>query len=126
MLYLGIADFAEPTLLLVGEANSLAWLAHQIETRRDIDFSKVPNVVPQPGFDLRVLPTAGDGSLMRKDKSFVWEISAQEASFFTLQLRELAASASPAHTYLDPHVNAAGVQIVASLGEYEPHRIFSL
>jgi hypothetical protein len=36
----------------------------------------------------------------------------------------LAASEVPAHAYLDPTFNSSGVQIMASLGEYDAARVF--
>ncbi len=54
-----------------------------------------------------------------------WQMSASEAAVVSHQLRELAASSSPAHAYLDPASNLTGVQIMASKGEYDPARVFA-
>lgn len=124
MLHIGVADFAEPTLLFLGDGNSLAWLADQIEAEHDIDFAELPNVALQPNFNLRILFAERHGELRRRKAAFVWEVSAAEALHLAAQIRSLARNTSPAHTYLDPHLNLAGVEVVASLGEYDPSRLF--
>lgn len=126
MLHIGIADFAEPALLLLGDADSLAWLADQIEAEQDIDFASLANVVRQLNFNLRILfMERGDG-LSRREAAFVWEVSAAEAQRLAAQLRSLAENMSPSHAYLDPTPNLAGVQVIASLGEYDPGKIFQV
>ena len=45
MLHIGIADFAEPTLLLLGDQDSLVWLADQMEAEQSIDLAHVANAV---------------------------------------------------------------------------------
>lgn len=124
-LHIGIADFAEPTLLLIGDAKSLSWLAEQIDARRDIKLAEMPGIVRQTTIDLHLIPAMHRGSLTRLGDGFDWEISAAEARQFARQLRELAVGTSPAHTYLDPESNAADVQVVASNGEYDPEKVFS-
>lgn len=125
LLHIGIVDFAEPTLLLVGDAQSFAWLARQIDARQSIDFAEVPNQTRQVRISLRLAPRARTGCLRRRADVLDWEISAAEAQQFAQQLRELAASVLPAHAYLDPESNIAGVQVVASKGEYDPAKVLA-
>ncbi len=54
-----------------------------------------------------------------------WFISGAERSVVSGQLRELASSKTPAHTYLDPAVNNTKIQIMASKGEYGSLDVFS-
>jgi hypothetical protein len=61
---------------------------------------------------------------MRQGEAFEWHITPTEARTVAAQLQELAAAKNPAHAYLDPTLNSAGVQLVASCGEYEPGEIF--
>ena len=124
-MHIGIVDFAEPTLLLIGEAKSFAWLARQVDSHQEVDFAKVPNLAGQVGVNLRLAPTAQAGCLRRRADVFEWEISVAEAQQVAQQLRELAASASPAHAYLDPESNIAGVQVVALKGEYDPSKLLA-
>lgn len=124
LLYVGIPDFAEPTLLLIGDEKSLSWLADQIDTRRAIRLEEMRGIVSQTLITLRLVPVIKNGNLSRLGDAFDWKISAVEVEKFTLQLRELAVATSPAHIYLDPESNAADVQMVASKGEYDPEKIF--
>lgn len=124
-LHIGIADFAEPTLLLIGDAKSLSWLAEQIDARRDIKLAEMHGIVRRTTVDLHLIPAMHRGSLTRLGDTFDWEISAVEARQFARQLRELAVVTSPAHAYLDPESNAADVQVVASNGEYDPEKVFT-
>jgi hypothetical protein len=126
MLHIGIADFAEPALLLLGDADSLAWLADQIEAEQDIDFASLANVVRQLNFNLRILFTERGGGLSRREAAFVWEVSPAEARRIAAQLHSLAENMSPSHAYLDPTPNLAGVQVIASLAEYDPGKIFQV
>ena len=124
VLHIGIAEFADPTLLLIGDATSLCWLADQIDARRDIKLAEMTGFVHETKIGLHLVPATRSGSLTRLGDAFDWEISAVEAQQFAQQLRELAAGASPAHAYLDPESNPADVQVVASKGEYDPVKVF--
>jgi len=124
LLHIGLAEFADPTLLLIGDATSLGWLADQIDARRDIKLAEMTGLVHGTRIDLHLIPATGSGRLTRLGHAFDWEISAAEAQQFAQQLRELAAGVSPAHAYLDPESNPADVQVVASKGEYDPVKVF--
>lgn len=124
-LHIGIADFAEPTLLLIGDANSLSWLAEQIDARRDIKLAEMDGIVRQTRVGLHLIPAIHSGRLTRLDDAFDWEISAVEARQLAQQLKELAVATSPAHAYLDPESNITDVQVVASKGEYDPEKVFA-
>lgn len=124
-LHVGLADFAERTLLLIGDANSLSWLAEQIDTRRDIKLTEMHEIVRQTGVGLRLIPAIHSGRLTRQGDVFDWEISAVEAPQLARQLRELAMATVPAHAYLDPQSNTTDVHLVASKGEYDAEKVFA-
>jgi hypothetical protein len=125
-LHIGIADFAELTLLLIGDANSFSWLAEQIDTRQDIQLAEMYGIVRPIRVDLHLIPVTHSGRLKRLGDVFDWEISAVEARQLAQQLRELAMATSPAHVYLDPESNITDVQVVASKGEYDPEKVFAV
>ena len=119
-LLIGIPEFSEPTLLILGDEESLRELSDHIASRRDIAMAslapKVWSSVP-----LHLEPTrASQGKLQYQGESLVWQISESEAREFAHQLRTLATSPIPAHMYLDPPENPAGLEIMASKGEYSP------
>jgi len=124
LLCVGIVEFADPALLLIGDAQSLSWLADQIDARRELNFAAIPSYVSQIDVSLRLAFTMQNGHLVRQGNVLDWEISSVEAQQFAKQLKELAASTSPAHAYLDPESNQSGLQIVASIGEYDPKKVF--
>ncbi len=124
-LQIGLVDFAEPALLMVGDAQSFRWLASQIGSRQQIDFDDVSYKVRQVGVRVRLTPTANSGCLRRHAETIDWEVSATEARQFAEQLQALAAAESPAHAYLDPESNLAGFQVIASKDEYVPDRTLS-
>lgn len=121
-MHIGLADFAEPTLLILGDAASLNWLADCIEMRQAVDLSTSP-LVKLVNVGLTIAPS-DDGILSRNDTLFELKISPLEAQQFAEQLRALAVSKRSAHAYLDPRSNSAGVQLVASLGEYSENAVF--
>lgn len=124
MLYIGLADFAEPTLLILGDAESLNWLADCLEARQSIDLAKTPSVT-LVNVGLAISPAEGEGHLNRHDAQFDWKVSSSEAQLFSEQLRALTASGRPAHAYLDTQANNASVQVIASQGEYSANAVFT-
>jgi len=124
-LHIGIAEFAEPTLLLIGDSDAFSWLAEQIDARRDIKLAEMHGVACQAAVDLHLIPATHSGRLTRLSNVFGWEISAIEAQQMAQQLRELARNTSPAHAYLDTQFNMTGVQVIASKGEYDPVKVFA-
>ena len=120
-LRVGLVNFHEPTLLLIGDASSFTWLAGQLEIRCPLLLEA------EPGNEIRSLsiePSQREGRAFRSGPVLKWQISAHEAVLAAGRLRELAAHPSPAHAYLGPEFAEAGVQIVASKGEYDPARVF--
>jgi 3-deoxy-D-arabino-heptulosonate 7-phosphate (DAHP) synthase class II len=124
LLHIGIANFAEPTLLLMGDKTSLLWLAEQVNARRNFKITEMCKIYCDARVALHLIPASHKGGLTRLGDAFEWELSAVDADKFTQQLKELADAASPAHTYLDSESNAANVQVVASKGEYDPEKVF--
>jgi len=122
-MHIGLADFAEPTLLILGDEASLNWLADCIETRQSIDLATSP-LVKLVNVGLVIAPTEDEGSLSRNNTLFNWKVSPLEAQQFAEQLRALAVNERPAHAYLDPAANSAGVQVIASQGEYIGDAVF--
>jgi hypothetical protein len=121
-LHVGLADFSEPTLLLLGDAAALNWLADRIAIRQSLDLS-TSSFVKLHGVVVK-LEAVDDGELCQRKKSFTWRISPNESQQFVQQLRMLAASDIPAHAYLDPASNSAGLDVMASKGEYIVDDIF--
>lgn len=122
-LQIGLVDFAEPTLLLLGDATSFSWLADCIKARQSLDFAELP-FVELVNVKLK-LEVAHVGDLIQRAATFDWRVSLDESQQFSDQLRMLATSKAPAHAYLDPVSNSSGVQIVASLGEYSAANVFN-
>lgn len=126
MMHIGLVDFAEPTLLIIGDMASLRWLAELIETRQSLDFGAAASQVKLVNVSLLLDSVRSDGDLSRDQAKFDWRISPSEAGQFAVQLRSLAASDVPAHAYLDCNSNTSGVQIVASKDEYSARTVFNL
>lgn len=122
-MHIGLADFAEPTLLILGDKASLNWLADCIETRQSVDLAMSP-FVKLLSVGLVIAPTHDEGTFIRSETLFEWRVSPLEAQQFAGQLRALALSEKPAHVYLDPKKNGAGVQVIASQGEYSTDDVF--
>ncbi len=122
VLHVGMVSLPDPTLLLIGDATSLGWLAEQIAAGRDTKLEPVPGPVR---VGLHLVPATRGGRLTRIGETFDWDISAKEAQRFSQQLRELAASASPAHAYLDSELSTDGVRVLASIGEHDPEKVFA-
>lgn len=113
----GLVDFSDPTFLLIGDTHSFNWLAGELEAFHAV----VLKSDPRSEIDrLLLLPSVGNGRCLRLGPQIVWQMSVQEAETVAAQLRVLAAASSPGHHYLDPDLAMAGLQIVASVGEYDP------
>ena len=118
----GLVDFADPTFLLLGESSSFDWLAEQLENKRAVVLEGESGESPER---LLIVPSDREGRMSRAGAILEWQLSASEAALVSQQLRELAASPAPAHVYLDPASNLAGVQVMASKGEYDPTTVFA-
>lgn len=123
-LMIGLTEFAEPTLLLLGDAATFRWLADQIAVRKVVDLAQAP-MVQLNGLELSLAPVDVAGRLERKGQKFTWYITRSEAMQFAEQLRELAACTGPSHAYLDSELTGAAVQVVASKGEYSSAAVFN-
>lgn len=123
-MHIGLADFAEPTLLILGDSVSLNWLADCIEARQSIDLA-TSSFVKLVNVGLMIVPSDDEGSLSRSDVLFEWKVSSSEAQQFADQLRALAAGDKPGHTYLDSKANSAGVEVIASKGEYSANPVLT-
>ncbi|GAA4333995.1 hypothetical protein GCM10023165_09500 [Variovorax defluvii] len=117
-MHIGLADFAERTLLILGDATSMRLLAGCIEARESLDLSTLP-FVESVNVCVLMKPTGDNSSLDQKDTLFEWRISPLDSHQFAEQLRALAASDMPAHAYLDCKTSGEAVQVMASKGEYE-------
>jgi hypothetical protein len=121
-LHIGIVDFSEPTLLVLGNPESFLWLAERISGRQlvAIEWGAMTSLTR-----LRFVPTAHHrGRLSRHESDFEWDISASESEKVAEQLKALAANDRSGHAYLDPASNEAAVELVASINEYDPSRVF--
>jgi hypothetical protein len=116
-LLIGLADFAEPTLLILGNSASMYWLAEQVESADSIDFADAPNA-KLVNVQLLLERTGESGVLVRDRSRFVWKLSAVDAAEIATKLRCLARGGVPAHAYLDLTTNSAYVEVIASINEY--------
>ena len=118
-LRIGVAEFSEPTLLLITDARGFRWLAGQIESRKEFTIAQTRG--PQGSrVSIRFVPKKV-GRLNRAGNAFTWAISQAEATQFADQLRQLSESGTPAHAYLD---SEGVIPVVASLDEYDPEEVF--
>lgn len=120
-LRVGLVGFADPTFLLLGEASAFNWLAEQIESRCVVTLDCEPDKDP---VRLLIAPSKNEGKVSKVEGTLEWLVSARDAVLFSQQLRQLAENPSPAHAYLDVEKNLAGMQIMATKGEYDPSRVF--
>jgi hypothetical protein len=58
--------------------------------------------------------------LERNGSKFHWKLSEAEIRGFPAKLRGLANGESPGHAYLDTPAERPAIQVVASMGEYDP------
>ena len=122
-LQAGLVDFSDPAFLLLGESSAFDWLAEQIEQRRSVALQSGSS---KEVACLSLVPSEHEGGRASKKGAILeWQMSADEATQVARQLRVLASSSLPAHAYLDPANNLAGLQIIASKGEYDPTRVFA-
>lgn len=106
-LFIGPVDFADPTLLISGDEQSLLWLADQIESRHGFVIAN---------FGVAVIPVESGGKLDEEGGEYEWRIGKEQAKESAERLRALAKAPQPGHAYLDTD---SPRQIVASKGEYD-------
>jgi hypothetical protein len=70
--------------------------------------------------DLDLSYTDGPGRLERNGSNLHWKLSNAAVRTFPGQLRGLANGEGPGHAYLDTPAEGAAIQVVASMGEYDP------
>jgi hypothetical protein len=124
-IHIGFLDEfkSEPTVLILGDAQGFSWLAGIIESRWTGSFSLFP-CVQLANMNLYLSYSDKSGQLERSGPNFHWKLSNIEAIAFPEQLIELADSEHPCHAYLDAPVPREGIQVVASLNEYDPKLLF--
>jgi hypothetical protein len=121
-IQVGLADFADPTLLLLGDAAAFRWLANEVRARREVKLGAEQSGDKRA--TLQVVPAETAGEFSRNGNRFSWRISSSEAETVARQLSALADSQVPAHAYIDPALDSTGVQLMASVGEYDASRVF--
>lgn len=122
---IGVVTFARRTLLLLAEPDAMAEFARRMEGGETIeiggrDRDSGVSLKFEPGPSSGCLVVSGDG------KRFLWTMSLQERTVVAAQLKELARMKPPSgrHAYLDPERSRTGVEIVASVGEYDLDHFF--
>ena len=121
-IHVGTPEFLEPTLLLIGDGAAYLWLANELNARREIVLGQQSSGARRA--TLRIVPDDTRHVFSRAGAEFSWRILASDAAKVARQLVALAGNPSPAHAYLDPELNLADVQVVASFGEYDPSLVF--
>jgi len=100
-LYIGMVDFNEPTLLILGDPKGLFWLADLIESRWAGKLSSLSPVIMSQRLDILVVHDDPQGGLLPRGVELQWGLSRKAAGVFPEQLRGLARSENPGHAYLD-------------------------
>ena len=121
-LFFGSVEFADPTLLISGDEQTLLWLADQIESRQIASLRQGHPSFVVADRSMSLIPVEGAGRLHQQHGQYEWRIGKEQAHDFAERLRMLARSARPAHAYLDTD---SVLQIVASKGEYDLQRLVS-
>jgi hypothetical protein len=115
-LFIGRMEFADPTLLISGDEQSLLWLAEQIESRQMTTLRRSNPKFFVSEASVTLIPVDAPGRLDQQRGQYEWRIGEPQARDFVARLRVLAKSLSPAHAYLDTE---SSLQLVASKGEYD-------
>lgn len=126
LLHIGIADFSPHVLLLIGDQQSLIWLAQEIAQKRLVRLKDHPTRARMAGIgDLEIVPNSEQSSLqLGSGHNVIWTIASADAARYSEQLVALANAEQPSHVYLDP-TNGSDLQVIASKGEYDPAKLFS-
>jgi hypothetical protein len=125
-VYVGLVDFADPTLLIVTDASGFRWLAQLIASRQSGDLSRFSSEIELPHDTRFHLRFSDEGvGLERHGSDLFWNIAPTDAGVFAAQLRSLADTDCPGHHYLDPTAGIQRIEVIASKGEYNPITIFS-
>ena len=125
-LIIGIVEFENPTVLVLGDAAAFLTLASRIQERQtfrmaESGFAELKNIR-----EITVMPCEDHGEFSRIDDELVWKVSAFEADAFAAQLQALGESKDAGHTYLDPSTNSTDLEIVASKDEYQASVLFDV
>ena len=124
LLYVGyVSDFIEgtgPALPILGDTAGFLWLGNIIESRWVGKLSLLSPRVILANIGLNLAYSESHPGLMRSGAEFNWTLSNSSSKMLPGLLRGLAASDGPGHAYLDGPLEAAGIQVVASKGEYDP------
>jgi hypothetical protein len=123
LLYIGLADFAEPTLLILGDSEGFLFLADLISSRWTGSFSSLSSTVRLGNVDVNLSYSTGESGIERCGTRLCWCVPGAAVELFPEQLRALARSEGPHHAYLDTP-SKENIQIVASKSEYDPAGVF--
>lgn len=121
-VHIGLADFSEPTLLIIGDAAALRWLADGFASQQLIDLSG-SSLLMLHGISL-FFELADKSEIIQIEKDIRLRVSLLESIKFAGVLQALAASNAPAHAYLDLAENNAGINVIASKDEYNADEVF--
>ena len=120
-------DFADPTLLIWGDADGLSRLAELLEelavTGVGRGLADLPWIRTPETFDLRIeigLPETGlKRHAGQSGDRFEWRLSADTARLYGTVVRGVAANEKPCHNYLESDTLDDGIEIKVSKGEYD-------
>lgn len=119
----GMADFAEPALLMTGSAGGLRALADLFEAGNSVSPSSGSTLLDPIGIKLDLHLGATQTQLLAAGNQIDWFISFMDAKAYADLIRAVAECDKPSHTYLDVPANDE-LEIVVSKGEYDPATVF--
>ncbi|MFZ6844167.1 hypothetical protein [Undibacterium sp. RuTC16W] len=123
IIHIGIADFTDPTLLIVGSANELISLSKLFDMEI-FDFLDISKFFISVGINLNIQIVKNDSDVTVLYKKIDWFLNCKDARNFASQIRELVKFEFPSHIYLNCSKNQS-IEIVVSKDEYDPNIVFS-
>jgi hypothetical protein len=121
-IHVGMPEFLEPTLLVIGDAESIGCLAGMLRARVNVSLGE--EMTRRRAAVLRICAVDDDSELIQRGRQFTWSLSARDAESVAQQFVALASSKAPAHAYVEFAEPSIGIEFLISIGEYDPERIF--
>lgn len=119
----GIVEFVDPTLLLIGSKPALYELADLFAAEAAEFHLRAKALLNSIGGELSLHPSAQQTRLLKAGNRIDWFISSADAKAYAELVRAIADSDKPSHAYLDVS-QGAPLDIVVSKDEYDPNTVF--